>query len=210
MLIKICGLKHVDNMIQIAESIPDFVGLIFYKKSPRYFEGTSPALPTNVKKTGVWVNPTMEDLTEKVDSNDLNAIQLHGKESIELLKEIREKWPHILLIKALSCDSELTQQTICMYEDYIDYLLFDTPTIQHGGSGKTFDWKLLNRFEFKKPYFLSGGLDIDSLKSIEHLNTQPAGLDFNSKLEISPGLKDIEKTTTLIQHIRNENNLYNP
>ena len=199
--IKICGMKFPKNIVEIASLQPDYLGFIFYEKSPRYFDSTIPNLPKSIKKVGVFVNASFEEIQKKVKQYELDFVQLHGNESAEFC--------HILqlnkfkVIKAFSIDNQFNFNTLNKYNTYCDYFLFDTKGANYGGNGLTFDWNILEKYHLNKPYFLSGGIgteNIDEVKSFltkEHSKNCIA-IDCNSKLELSYGLKSAEKTKQLI------------
>ena len=192
MLIKICGLR--DNFAEVAALKPDFVGLIFYQKSPRFVEmGQNEKLKqklTNVKKVGVFVNTDKDYIISKVSEYNLDLVQLHGNETPEFCAEIRKFLP---VIKAFGISSASDIESANKYAQYVDYLLFDTKTKGYGGSGVKFDWQILQNSKISKPFLLSGGISLDDLESIKALNINNlAGVDLNSRFEDAPGLKNIE------------------
>jgi len=221
--LKICGMKYDDNMIAISELQPDYLGFIFYKKSSRYFEASIPEIPKSIKKTGVFVNASQEEIIKKVQLYDLQAIQLHGSESPEFCTELRKTChtersrdardemlnqvqhddfythiAHIEIIKVFSIKDEFDFDVLKPYETVVDYFLFDTKGKLPGGNGVTFDWKVLENYSSKKPFFLSGGIGLETIPQLESFLQSKASkycyaLDINSKFEIVPGLKDIEK-----------------
>lgn len=198
-------MRDAENIKQLAAINPDYIGFIFYAKSKRYAEfldtSVSETLPSTIKKTGVFVNATYDDIINRIEQNKLDAIQLHGQESPEFCN--RFKKDGIEVIKAFGIDSFFDFSALSNYENAVDYFLFDTKTEQHGGSGKTFDWQILKKYALNKPYFLSGGLSADNISEIENINDPRLyALDLNSKFELEPGLKDIEKLTTVFNEIR--------
>jgi phosphoribosylanthranilate isomerase len=206
MKIKVCGMKYPDNLQTLAKMDIDYLGFIFYKPSKRYCAETLPAplvtqLKTRAKKVGVFVNETIDDLLYIVDTYQLDMIQLHGDENISYCEKLKSTNKEI--IKVFSIDNDLPLEEIHLFEPYIDYFLFDTKTPLYGGSGVSFDWSVLKKYTSKKPFFLSGGIDenfkLEDIKVLEGLPIM--ALDINSKFEISPGLKDIEKVRTFIQDL---------
>ena len=99
--LKICGMKFPENILEISQLKPDFLGFIFYDKSPRNFEGEIPDLPKEIKKVGVFVNASSDEILQKAKQHNLDFIQLHGNESPEFCSEIQKKIP---VIKAFSVD----------------------------------------------------------------------------------------------------------
>ena len=195
MKIKICGLKHPDNIADVAALKPDYVGFICYSPSPRYADGlraeTLADLPGTIYKTAVFVNEDAETITKLVDTYNFDAIQLHGNESPEFCRSFMDK---VDVIKAFGIDQDFDFGRLNAFAGNVDYFLFDTKTPKHGGSGQVFDWKLLDNYALDIPFFLSGGLSLDNLETIKNINhPQFYGVDLNSRFEIEPGLKDISK-----------------
>lgn len=203
MKIKICGLRDTQNIKVIDSEAIDFLGFIFYEQSPRYI-GTSFQMPKTSKlKVGVFVNETAENILKFRKQYDLDCIQLHGNETAELCKELKENGCKI--IKAFGVSDSFSFQKCTDYELYTDLFLFDTATANYGGSGQLFSWKLLANYQGNLPFLLSGGLGLeqmDELKKFTH--SKLYGYDFNSTLEITPAYKDIQNVQKLIQLLRNE------
>jgi len=193
--IKICGMKFPSNIFDIADLHPDFMGFIFYPKSPRYAEPLDVevlnALPKSIKKIGVFVNETLENILTTVFKYKLDGVQLHGNEQVEMCEKLHDTG--LIVIKAFPIADAYNFLVTKIYEGACDYFLFDTKTDAFGGSGLKFDWKMLKEYSGKTPFLLSGGIasdDAESLLSIEH--PLFAGIDLNSKFEIKPGLKNVE------------------
>lgn len=199
-------MRDAENIKQLAILKPDYIGFIFYPKSKRFVTDLDisaiNALPSTIKKTGVFVDATYQEIVEKVEKYNLDAIQLHGEESPEFC--IKCKQADIEVIKAFGVDKDFDFRNLHYYNESADYFLFDTKTDKHGGSGKTFDWEILQQYTLEKPYFLSGGLSADNLAEITGINdTRLYALDLNSRFEVEPGLKDIEKLTSVFKDIKN-------
>lgn len=194
MKLKICGMKYPENIIEVGSILPDYMGFIFYEKSARYFDGTIPELIKTIKKTGVFVNQSLEEILEKIKKYDLQAVQLHGEESVAFCQELKNTIdPKIEIIKVFSADENFDFEIIKPFEAVCDYFLFDTKGKLPGGNGTTFDWTILKKYNSKKPFFLSGGIGIKELKAIEEIsksNLPIYAVDINSKFEIEPGLKN--------------------
>lgn len=205
MKLKICGMKYPDNILEVGSLLPDYMGFIFWDKSARYFDGTLPTLPKRIKKTGVFVNANVEEIIEKVTKYDLQAVQLHGHESIAFCQELKNTLAKsIEIIKVFSVDSEFDFNQLEPYETVCDYFLFDTKGKLPGGNGTTFDWKVLEQYPSQKPFFLSGGIgldEIDLVKQILKTDLPIYAIDVNSKFEIEAGLKDKEKLDRFKQKI---------
>lgn len=160
--LKVCGMQQAGNMIQVSELQPDYMGLIFYKKSPRYFDGELPEIAPEIKKAGVFVNAEIEEIKEKFLKYKLNAIQLHGEESAGFAKDLKrelqqlENTPEI--IKVFSVGDNFDFQEIKAFEGIVDYFLFDTKGALRGGNGTEFDWKILENYPSNTPFFIIPGL----------------------------------------------------
>ncbi len=209
--IKICGMKNPNNIVELGALLPDYMGFIFWKKSARHFEGTIPSLPSSIKKTGVFVNETIANVIEKVVQHDLQAVQLHGKESVEyctelksLLKKHKPGHSQIEIIKVFSILDDFNFEVLAPFESVCDYFLFDTKGKLPGGNGTTFDWTVLKDYPSSKPFFLSGGIGLDEMDAVNEIlktNLPIYAIDLNSKLEIEPGLKNIQLCKEAINRV---------
>lgn len=194
--LKVCGMKHLKNIEALVKSKPDFIGFIFYEKSKRFvgdeLDISKLNTPKSIRKVGVFVNSSIEYILENFKKNKLDLVQLHGNESPEFCNKLYKK--DIKISKAFQIDEDFDFSALEAYHGVCDYFLFDTKTKLYGGSGKKFNWQVLERYDNKKPFFLSGGIDLEdtgAIKSLKKLNIY--AIDINSKFEIGPGLKDIEK-----------------
>jgi phosphoribosylanthranilate isomerase len=205
MKLKICGMKYPDNILEVGSLLPDYMGFIFWEKSARYFDGVIPDLPKSIKKVGVFVNENIPVIEEKIAKYDLQAIQLHGKESVEFCSELKTKIdPSIEIFKVFSADENFDFSVLKAYESVCDYFLFDTKGKLPGGNGTTFDWRILENYPSTKPFFLSGGIgleELDSIKEISKTNLPLYAIDINSKFEIEPGLKNTSLCTDAIYRV---------
>ena len=204
--IKVCGMRENQNILDLAALKPDFMGFIFYNKSPRnvlIFKNSKEILnlPKTIKKTGVFVDETFENILEYVSEFNLDFVQLHGSESPDFCQKIKSKG--IGVIKAFGIDKTFSFKQTVKYEKSVDFFLFDTKGKEHGGNGFKFDWSILKNYNQKIPFLLAGGIAIENIKDlIELKELNIAGLDVNSKFEIIPGLKDISNLKLLFQKIR--------
>jgi phosphoribosylanthranilate isomerase len=196
MKLKICGMKYPDNILEVGSLLPDYMGFIFWEKSARYFDGVIPELPKSIKKVGVFVNETVEVILAKAIQYDLQAIQLHGQESVEFCADLKQELDSkIEIIKVFSVDDAFDFEVLKPFEAVCDYFLFDTKGKLPGGNGTTFDWKVLKKYPSSKPFFLSGGIGLEEMKAVKEIsktNLPLYAIDVNSKFEIEPGLKNIE------------------
>jgi phosphoribosylanthranilate isomerase len=195
MKIKVCGLKDPDNIKAISALTPDYMGFICYALSPRFITDM-PAnaiefLPASINKTAVFVNENESNINLLIDKFKFDTIQLHGNESPEFSNSFRGR---VKVIKAFGLNSDFDFNRLNDYADKVDFFLFDTKTELHGGSGKSFDWSILDNYKLEVPFFLSGGLSPENLEEVQQINhPQFYGVDLNSRFEIAPGLKDIKK-----------------
>lgn len=205
MKIKICGMKYPENIKDIALLKPDYLGFIFYSVSKRFvgddFELLdSEELINDVEKVGVFVNESNAIIERIVEQYSINSIQMHGDESPLQCQDLKEKGYSV--IKAFSIADNFDFSVLKNYETAIDYFLFDTKTTDYGGSGNSFNWQLLNKYNLLKPFFLSGGLGVHNIEQLlEFSHPMLYGYDFNSRLEMKPGLKDKESVKLIIDKI---------
>ena len=186
--LKICGMKYPENILEVSQLLPDYLGFIFYEKSSRFFDGEIPKIPKTIKKVGVFVDSTFDEIISKIEKYDLDLIQLHGNESPEFCLNFKNS--NIKIIKVFSVDDDFEFNVLEHYEQVCDYFLFDTKGKLHGGNGVTFNWQILENYKSKKPLFLSGGIGIEEIKKIKTLNLPIYAIDVNSKFELVPGLKN--------------------
>lgn len=206
-LLKICGMKY--NIAEVAELQPDYLGFIFYEKSPRYFDGEIPALPVGIKKVGVFVDEKISKVIELTNKHSLDFIQLHGNESKEYVLDLQ--WYLVfsdtLVWKAFSIDDDFDFSQLSIFENKVDKFLFDTKGKEKGGNGYTFNWEILKRYPLKKSFILSGGIgleEIDSLKELLKTDLPIHAIDVNSKFEIEPGMKDVSKLKKFIDGLNHD------
>jgi len=204
MKIKICGMKYPKNIKSVAALQPDYLGFIFYTKSKRNFEEEIPQIYEKIKKTGVFVNDTLDFILEKVKRYQLKAVQLHGDESANFCKQMQKN--NVEVIKVFSVGETFDFSLIMAYENVCDYFLFDTKGKERGGNGVVFNWELLIDYPSTKPYFLSGGIGLESILDLKTFINSKASkycyaIDINSKFEIEPGLKDIKKLIKFKQNL---------
>lgn len=194
MKLKVCGMKFVENIEQVSGLYPDYMGFIFYEKSKRNFEGVIPKLPKSIKKTGVFVNEYPEILVSLVEEYQLEAIQLHGDETIAYIKQIKTYLPSVEIIKVFGIKDEFNFELLKPFLQVVDYFLFDTKGKERGGNGYQFDWSILEAYPYEKPFFLSGGIGLKEVVDIQKVLDSDLpiyAIDINSKFEIEPGLKNI-------------------
>lgn len=191
-------MKYLENIQEVAALQPDYLGFIFYEKSKRNFDGIIPGIPISIKKTGVFVNATIAFVVDKIQKYDLQAVQLHGDESVEYITELRgqfERSRELEIIKVFGIKAAFNFDILKPYADLVDYFLFDTKGKERGGNGIVFDWKVLEKYPYEKPFFLSGGIGLEQLSAIHKIRKTDLpiyALDINSKFELEAGLKSVE------------------
>jgi phosphoribosylanthranilate isomerase len=216
MKIKVCGMRDSGNIVDLAQLKPDYLGLIFYSQSKRFAENLDKdilgSLPDSIKLTGVFVNETIDEIIKKVIEYNLGAVQLHGSESVIYCRQLKDllsvtlPFKKLEIIKAFGISPGFDFNQLQLFNDVVDYFLFDTKTTGHGGSGVAFDWKILEQFKGQKPYFLSGGLSPDNISDISNLvPEQLYGIDLYSKFELEPGVKDIKSLRTVFELVGKQN-----
>ena len=191
-------MKFIENIQQVAELQPDYLGFIFYEKSPRNFEGIIPDLPKGIKKVGVFVNEYVEIVVSLIEEYKLDAVQLHGDETVVYIKELKQYLPKVEIIKVFGVKDEFDFETLKPYEEVVNYFLFDTKGKERGGNGITFNWKVLEDYNSTKPYFLSGGIGLEGIDELQSFFKREVSqychaIDVNSKFETKPGVKSVKE-----------------
>jgi phosphoribosylanthranilate isomerase len=211
MNIKVCGITQMKQLQQLDGLNIDFAGFIFHKDSPRYVgdkisKDELQSADFDVKKIGVFVNATYDEIMEIVEDYGLDIVQLHGDETPELCEQLLED---VEVIKAFSLgsDDEMSiDEMIADYDEVCDYYLFDTKVNgATGGTGEKFDWKKIAKSKIEKPFFLSGGISVDDIAKIKAFkHPDYFGIDVNSKFEKSPGVKDMALLLQLKQGLKSK------
>ena len=211
-------MRDADNIRDISALGVDMIGLIFYPLSPRYVQqfssgaGIIPDYAPDMGKTplrvGVFVDDMPQNIVTRVYNYKLDYIQLHGNEPRETLENLRatidpDIKPKIKIIKAISVSSA---EDIKKYKEYVgaaDLFLFDTKCKTVGGSGEQFDWQVLQAYDGDVPFLLSGGIGPDDAERIKNFHHPKCiGIDLNSKFEIEPALKDVEKLKQFLVKVK--------
>ena len=206
--VKICGITNLEDARFAAGAFVDFLGFIFYEKSPRFIDPAKAGAMLNwiegPKKVGVFVNQPWQEVNQIAKETGLDYVQLHGNESIDYCQQIEKP-----IIKAIPVSREISaldlKSATALYSQVAEYYLFDTKLgADWGGTGQTFDWKLLEEISVDKPFFLAGGITPENAVHAIN-NVHPFAIDVNSGVEEKPGLKDFEKIEQLMENIQNEN-----
>ena len=209
MKIKVCGMKYSGNIEELSFLLPDYMGFIFYEKSKRFVENLNPevllSIPETVKKTGVFVNETREEIEKMIRLYQLQAIQLHGEESPEFCRYFKETGLEVIKAISIVTKDDLQKMNNYSFSGCCDYFLFDTKTALYGGSGKRYDWEILHNYAENIPFFLSGGIgpdDLPRLASFHHPLLY--GIDLNSKFENEDTSKNIPQLENFMTQLRKQ------
>ena len=198
MIIKVCGLRDSRNISQVARLGVHWIGMIFWPRSKRYVSVPPASLPEGVKRVGVFVDATLEEVRRHINDYRLDLVQLHGQESPDYVRALKP-FPVIKAFNIASPDDLLQTEA---YEGLADYFLFDTKGKAVGGNGEKFDWSVLARYQGNTPFLLSGGIgpdDAESVKTFRH--PKCIGIDLNSRFEIEPALKDITRIKQFLEQL---------
>ncbi|RYY62844.1 MAG: phosphoribosylanthranilate isomerase [Chitinophagaceae bacterium] len=208
--IKVCGMTLPDQVNALDEMGVDLAGFIFYPKSPRYMREKLP--PEKIKriggriaKVGVFVNAPYDEMMRTVEDYRLDMVQLHGDETPFFCEKVAN---YVTVIKAFRLtDNDPIDWITRPFNDSSDMFMFDTMGSGYGGTGKKFDWNVLNDATMQKLFFMSGGIepgDEEKLKAFEAGETgnKLFAIDINSRFEISPGVKDIEKVRAFVTSMK--------
>lgn len=202
-LFKVCGMRDPENIREVSDLGPDYMGFIFYDRSPRFVgaDFVLPKLPESIRKVGVFVNEEPALLLYDAKSYGLDWVQLSGNESPETCDKIKSEG--LGVIKVFHVGEGFDFSTTSAYESSADLFLFDTKTDQFGGSGQSFEWSVLRKYKGDKPFLLAGGLRADNISSALQLDHPLLhGFDFNSGVESQPGLKNLGKIAEVQRIIR--------
>jgi len=210
-MIKVCGMRDIENINQLQELDIDFMGIIRYSKSKRFVDDSQKekvAQQTMNKGTvGVYVNESLENILKDIIPLQLDVIQLHGDEDSAFAKALLEI--DIKIFKAFQITEDFDFNSLKEWEElaaqYVGklFFLFDTATPNYGGSGKKFNWSILDSYKGEVPFLLSGGISKDDVVLVkEFKHNMFLGIDLNSKFENEPGLKNIEEIKTFIEKLR--------
>lgn len=202
MMLKVCGITSFEQLQQLDRLEVNFAGMIFYEKSARFVGAklqseSSKIKDLKLKRVGVFVNASNEELRAKVKEFHLNFVQLHGDESAAFCKEIQEFVP---VIKAIRIGQATNlEESIKDYNDACSFFLFDTDSKQYGGTGKRFNWSILKETQITKPFFLSGGIGLEEADEVKTMNHPMLyAVDINSRFERAPGIKDMDSVKQFI------------
>ena len=199
-------MRDAKNIAQLCLLPIDYIGFIFYARSPRFAEGvlerkTVLSIPRHIQKTGVFVDADLEYIAQMEEYYMLDAVQLHGRETPEFCAAVRDTGKTV--IKAFGVGAGFDFGQLAGYESSCDYFLFDTKSDTHGGTGRKFDWEMLRGYNNRLQVFLSGGICEDDAAAIKELSwLQLAALDLNSRFETAPAQKDIPMLESFIKKVK--------
>lgn len=207
-MIKVCGMADPRNIRSVSALAPMLMGFIFYKPSPRNACDLDPqtvkSLPSFVTPVGVFVNEAPEVIIDTCHRYGIDTVQLHGDESPEVCRMLRDSGLYVL--KACGVSETTDWSALAPYEDVVEMFVLDTATPSRGGSGVKFDWTILDSYPLSTPYLLSGGVGPgDTEAVIAAMRPHMAGVDVNSRFETSPGVKNPLTLATFIAQLRNFN-----
>ncbi|MBX3257203.1 MAG: phosphoribosylanthranilate isomerase [Chitinophagaceae bacterium] len=210
MRIKVCGMTRVEQVHALEEAGIEFAGFIFYHQSPRYVVGKIKPedlakSKLKISKVGVFVNAGYDEVMRYVDEYGLYMVQLHGDESPRLCERLSEQVPVIKVVRIKEGDN--IDWKVREYGNVSDLYLFDTDWANFGGSGKKFDWNILEQANINKPFLLSGGIGLEDVEPIKRFaagkhTANFFAVDVNSRFETIPGVKDMEKVKSFAEALK--------
>ena len=206
MIVKVCGMRDPQQMQTLENMGVDLMGMIFFPKSLRFVDGEnvcSGCGPKKIAKVGVFVKADLATVVATVKKYNLSFVQLHGGEDVDFANTVK-KHTGVGIIKAVSVlGVDDVKNLTAEWESVADYMLFDYKCVGYGGSVQQFDWSVLDEYSLDLPFLLSGGVGVDDAEAVKKINHPKfAGVDVNSKFEISPANKDIEKIKKFLSIIR--------
>ena len=203
MKIKVCGMRSPENIAALSRLPIDYMGFIFWEGSSRFVRSSTPELPAHIAKIGVFVDAPTADIHDIAKNHGLQGVQLHGKETAETCQHFQSLG--YTVIKAFAVGPSFDFGLLEAYEPHCDYFLFDTKSELPGGSGKQFDWTLLEEYPSKTPFWISGGIgptDAAAITELQKKNLPLDSIDLNSKFETAPGCKNIELLEGFINQLK--------
>jgi phosphoribosylanthranilate isomerase len=211
MRVKVCGMTQLEQVEKLHTVGATFAGFIFYPKSPRYvlrhLTTSQIKKENNINKVGVFVNASVDHILQMVDECRLHMVQLHGDESPKFCEKIAD---YISVVKAFRLsDNDHIEWMIRPYMNVCDMFLFDTEGAGYGGTGKKFNWSVLEGSVIGKPFFLSGGIQHNDTEKLKVFSQEPVAnalfaIDINSKFEVSAGVKDMGKVEHFISELNSQ------
>lgn len=200
MKLKVCGITQLQQLKELDEVGVDYAGIIFFERSERFalnklMSKDVQKLKLSLKKVGVFVNASEEQIMSQIELYGLDLIQLHGDETPATCKHLSNFVQVIKVFRINQRNEQNIDWMIKPYEEFCDYYLFDTNRKgAYGGTGEKFNWEILHHNKINKPFFLSGGIGLEDVEKVNEF-THPFFycIDVNSRIEIVPGEKDMAK-----------------
>lgn len=204
-ILKFCGFKTKSDILKVNSLDIDMIGFIHYPKSKRHLNieqinYLNQFVAKHILRVIVVVNPTYKELNTLLQQTNVNGIQFHGNETIELIQKVKLNFKNIKIIKALPATENLNRD-MNQYKPWVDLFIIDTPSIQFGGTGQTFNWKILESVSQDIPYLIAGGINISAIQQIEKLDLSHKGYDISSGIETNE-CKDKLKMETIINYVK--------
>ncbi len=215
--IKVCGTREPGNIKNLLKLPIDMIGFIFHPGSPRFVGGRKDLVDwikaheeafAGKQRVGVFVNAEIDEILNAVHDYGLDLVQLHGSEPPEYLRELSAFWEmsslrRAGLVKAFGVDETFDLNTTEGFAPFCSFFVFDTKTEKHGGSGRSFNWSVLDPYEGETPFLLSGGIGPDSVETLQAWkHPRWMGIDINSRFETEPGIKNLETLENFIKQIQ--------
>ena len=197
--VKICGMTNAETIQTAIKHKVDYLGFVFYPKSPRNLtpdqaRELTKNIPQNVKRIAVLVN-AKDEFIEKI-KDYFDCFQLHGHEDVKRIKELKQKF-NKGIIKAIRVTDEASARTFSQFEDEVDMLIFDSPAMEKTAK---FDWQILSKLKISKPYLIAGSININNVDEI--LKYNPTGVDVSAGVESSVGVKSNEKIIEFLDKVK--------
>jgi phosphoribosylanthranilate isomerase len=199
--VKICGITRLDDALLACELGAAAVGFVFWRKSPRVIDAElaaaiSEQLPPHISTVGVFVNQPVEEVRQTAATARLSAIQLHGDETFEYMRQLLHP-----VLKAVPVDAQFAPESLDALPEEVTVLLDAHDPIRRGGTGRTIDWTVARRAAARRPIFLSGGLTPENIRDAV-AQVRPYGVDLSSGVESAPGVKDPDRLRALFGALR--------
>ncbi|MBG3873290.1 phosphoribosylanthranilate isomerase [Staphylococcus xylosus] len=209
MKLKFCGFRQLSDVKKAKDLDIDEMGFIHFPKSKRFVDiqtirQFTDVIPDDKEKVVILVNPDYDMIDSLIEETGITSIQLHGEEPLATISYIRQKSKDIKIIKALPAkDSESLLTAIEYYKHVVDQFIIDTPSQNYGGTGKVYDWEILEVVN-DIDYLIAGGINYENIQKIEKLSLQHSGYDIASGIETNND-KDKCKMQSIIELVKGAN-----
>ena len=197
--VKICGMTDAATIQTAIDHKVDYLGFVFYPKSPRNLTPKQATLltkniPSHINKVAVIVNETNQFI--EYIKNDFNTFQLHGDEDLNRVKELKKKY-NKKIIKAIKVTDEDSAKKFQQFEDEVDMFLFDSPAMEKSAK---FNWQILQNLKITKPYLIAGSININNVDEV--LKYNPYGIDVSGGVEKNRGVKCGDKIIKFLDKVK--------